>query len=580
MFKDFFKKAHAILKKFQKAFLALFGLIIISEILQLVQPYLFKEIVDSVINWQKASIVYILTLVGAMLLINTAVTAEGYFADRKIFQILYQVEQYLLTHAQKKLIELSLGYHEKENTGTKISKIQRGVSRIVELIGNLAWEMVPTTIQVILTTILMLILNWKISFVFFAVVPVFVLLTLLMNKKVHPLRVKRHDIEDYSYGKMGQSIININTVQSYAQERRELAEYGQLRDGYTATGKKEYSIILRFNTLREVVIDIGRTLVLLASFYLVIKGDISVGSLVMFLTLSEKAYHSLFRISRIYDRVADASAAVNRLFDLLSKKSEVREKENALLLKEIQGQIKFDHVFFHYISQEPVLKDLSFNVEPAETIALVGLSGGGKSTIIKLLLRHYDVTRGRILLDGKDIRDLKLDDFRSYVGYVSQDVEIFSGTVRDNIAYGKPDASLAEIRQAAAQAYADEFIDQFEEGYDTMVGERGVKLSGGQKQRIGIARAILKKPKILLFDEATSSLDTISERLIQKSIKEISVKSTMVIIAHRLSTITHADRILVIEDGRLVEEGNHEALKAHGRLYAKLLRLQATGDVR
>lgn len=580
MFKDFFKKAYVILKKFRKAFLVLLGLLAVRETIELGQPYLFKMIVDAIVDWQNIKIKYILVLIAGMFLLYVISTAHEYFVGRKIFRILYDVERYLLTQAQQKLIKLSLGYHERENTGAKMSKIQRGAGRIVELIGNMAWDMVPTTIQVIVTTVFMMILNWQISLVFFLAVPVFLVLTLVMNKKAHPLRVKRHDLDDDSYGKMGQSVININTVQSYAQGNRELIEYSDIRGDYVKTGAKEYAIIIKLNVFREMVINIGRVIVLLASLYQVRTGAISVGSLVMFLTLSEKTYFSLFRISRIYDRIADASAAINRLFALLGKESEVVEKDNAKPVSQMQGRINFEHVFFHYLAGEQVLKDLSIKVEPAETIALVGPSGGGKSTIIKLLLRHYDVISGKILLDGQDIRDLKLDDFRSFVGYVSQDVEIFDGTVQDNIAYGKPEASFEEIKQAARQAYADEFIDQFKEGYNTMVGERGVKLSGGQKQRIGIARAILKKPKILLFDEATSSLDTISEKLIQKSIEEISAQSTMIIIAHRLSTITHADRILVIEDGGLVEEGNHETLKAHGRLYAKLLRLQATGDVR
>ncbi|MFH1766645.1 MAG: ABC transporter ATP-binding protein [Patescibacteria group bacterium] len=580
MFKEFFKKAYIILKGFKKAFLVLFGLIVIKEVLQLVQPYLFKEIIDSITDWQNSSVEYILLLIGAMFLMYLLSTGHEFFVDRKIFRILYDMELYLLTQAQKKLVELSLGYHEKENTGAKISKIQRGVGKIVDLFGNLSWDMVPTLVQVVVTTVFMLFLDWQISLIFFSVVPVFMAVTFYMNKKARPLRIKRHDIDDDSYGRMGQSVININTVQSYAQGRRELSEYGDLRKNYKKTGSKEYQLVLRLNIIRELAINIGRALVLLASLYKVVQGDISVGSLVMFLTLSEKTYFSLFRISRIYDRVADASTAVRRLFILLGKKSEVVEKQDARQVREIQGSIKFDHVHFHYIPSEPVLKDLDFTVEPAETIALVGPSGGGKSTIVKLLLRHYDVVSGKIILDGKDVRDLKIDDFRKFVGYVSQDVEIFSGSVKENIAYGQPDASFEEVRKAAERAYADEFINQFSDGYDAVVGERGVKLSGGQKQRIGIARAILRKPRILLFDEATSSLDTISEKLIQKSIEEISRESTMIIIAHRLSTITHADRILVIEDGRVVEEGDHETLKARGRLYAKLLRLQATGEVR
>lgn len=579
MFKDFFQKAYIILKSFKKPFLVLLGLIVLNEILDLIQPYLFKEIIDALIDWQNLSLRFILLLLAGLFVAYMVTTFWEYQSDKRIFRLLYEVERYLLTNAQKKLVELSLGYHEKENTGAKISKIQRGAGRINELIANLSWEMAPTTVQVAVTFIFLLILDWQISLVFLSVVPVFIIVTFVMNKKAYPLRIKRHDIEDIAFGRMGQSVININTVQSYAQERREFNEFKKLRDDIVGIGKREYGIILRLNLIRETAINIGRILVLLASLYKVVQGDITVGSLVLFLTLSEKTYFSLFRISRIYDRVADASAAVNRLFDLLGKRSEIIEKENAKSIKTMIGQIIFSQVSFHYLSHEPVIKDLSFQIEPGETIALVGPSGGGKSTIVKLLFRHYDVVKGKILIDGQDIRDLKLADYRKFLGYVSQDVEIFDASIRENIAYGKANATFEEIKEAAQKANADEFIDRFEKGYNTLVGERGVKLSGGQKQRIGIARAILRKPKILVFDEATSSLDTISERLIQKSIKEIAHQSTMIIIAHRLSTIKHADRIFVIENGILTEEGKHAELKERGQLYSKLLYLQATGEV-
>lgn len=580
MFKEFFQKAYSILKGFKKPFLVLVGLIVVNEILQLIQPYLFKEIIDAIVDWQNLTLRFIYLLLLGLLLAYLVTTVWGYWVDKRILRILYEIEHHLLTKAQKKLVELSLGYHEKENTGTKISKIQRGVGRINELIANLSWDMVPTVVQVIVTFIFLLILDWQISLVFLSVIPVFVAFTFIMNKKAHPLRIKRHDIEDVAFGKMGQSILNINTVQSYAQERREFKEFKRLRDDIVGIGKKEYSIILRLNLFRENAINIGRILVLVASLYKVVQGDISIGSLVLFLTLSEKTYFSLFRISRIYDRVADASAAVNRLFDLLGKHSEIKEKKNAQTVSGMKGRVVFDKVSFHYLPQEPVLKNLSFMIKPEETVALVGPSGGGKSTIVKLLFRHYDVVKGSILIDGKDIRDLKLEDYRQFLGYVSQDVEIFNASIKENITYGKTDATFKEIKKAAQEAHADEFIDRFEDGYNTLVGERGVKLSGGQKQRVGIARAILRQPKILVFDEATSSLDTISERLIQQSIEEIAHQSTIIIIAHRLSTIQHADRIFVIEDGRLTEEGSHAELKERGRLYSKLLHLQVTGEVK
>ncbi|NMB48338.1 ATP-binding cassette domain-containing protein, partial [Candidatus Kuenenbacteria bacterium] len=288
------------------------------------------------------------------------------------------------------------------------------------------------------------------------------------------------------------------------------------------------------------------------------------------------------RLSRTYDRLIENSTGVERITGLLAEKSVLINKPQITTAEHIKGQIEFQDVSFayHQDSHFQALNKIDFKIKPGETIALVGPSGGGKSTIVKLIYRHYDVTGGKILIDGHNIKDYDLYAYRSELAIVPQDVEIFNESIRENIAYGRPEATQEEIDQAAQIANID-FIPCLENGYDTLVGERGIKLSGGQKQRVGIARAVLSSPKILIFDEATSNLDTHSEKLIQKSIENIARKQTMIIIAHRLSTVVNADKIFVVKDGRIAESGSHEELlKNKDGIYTELLRLQAVGELK
>ena len=332
---------------------------------------------------------------------------------------------------------------------------------------------------------------------------------------------------------------------------------------------------------RNLIVDIGRASVLFLGVYLVFKGMISVGSLIFVFTLSEKAYASLYRLSRFYDKMEEGREGVNRLLVLFNAQTEVVNKDGGYKPKKMTGEIKFQNVSFRYgDNKRAAVSQLNFKINPGCVTALVGPSGGGKTTVARLIYRHYDPQEGRVLLDDKDLRDYDLYSFRKFLAIVPQEVEIFDLSVSENISYAKPDATKKEIIAAAKIANAAEFIDRLEEGYDTMVGERGIKLSGGQRQRIGIARAVLANPRILIFDEATSNLDSQSEVLIQDAIGKISRDRTMIIIAHRLSTIKRADKIIVLENGRVAEEGSHlELARVDGGLYAKLLKLQTMGDV-
>lgn len=580
--KEFWLKLWSILKSFQHRMVWLFFIVSIFELTRLISPYLLKLVIEHIENFDRQKIMELLALIALILVTDGASTFIHYFKDRRIFAFLINIEYELPILLQKKLVSLPLGYHERENTGNKIIKIQRGVDKLIDLLANLSWEFWPTVTNITLTFILMLYFNWKISLIFVGFIPIFLLITYKMNKRVNPMRSRRHEEYENASGILGQSVINIYTVQSFVQELKEARKYRNIRNHIAKIEKKEFALVLNYNILRGLIIDLGRVCIILYSAYLAWQGNISIGSLVFFITLSETAYHSLFRISRTYDRLIESSTAVKRITSLLDEKSQIINKPKNNLPQPLTGQIRFSDVSFSYHakSKTPALKNINLEIKPGETVALIGPSGGGKTTIIKLLYRHYDVTAGQILVDHCDIRDYDLRQYRSNLAIVPQDVEIFNTTLKENIAYGKTNATLDEIKKAAQIANID-FIDTLDNGLNTLVGERGVKLSGGQKQRVGIARAILSKPSILIFDEATSNLDSHSERLIQKSIENISKNQTMIIIAHRLSTIIGADKIFVINKGHIIESGTHqELLKNKDGLYSNLLKLQALGELK
>ncbi|KKQ55665.1 MAG: ABC transporter ATP-binding protein [Parcubacteria group bacterium GW2011_GWA2_38_13] len=526
------------------------------------------------IDWQK-----LLWLVVVMFLVGVFGSAYYRWIDIKRFNFLLNLDRYLPNILHQKLLSLSLGYHEKENTGNKIVKIRRGVDRLGKLLDNATWDFFPTAFQTIFTFIFILIIDWPLGLVFGASIPAYLLVTWRMNKIVGPWRDDSQRNYEKSAGIMGQSMINIHTVQSFAQERYEAKTHKNVLDTIFNLENKIWSKILNYNFTRNTILDVGRFLTLGFAVYQTARGVITAGSLVLFFTLSERVYSSVFRLSRIYDTIMDSAPAIKRLDSLMRTETDIKIS-GAPARHKVLGKIEFQNVSFAYIGEKRVLESVDFTINPGEFVALVGPSGAGKTTIVKLLYRHFDVTGGKILIDGMDLKKLDMRYYRKQLGIVTQDIDIFNDTISANIAYAKPDSKFEDIVRVAKVANAHDFIIKMKNGYDTMVGERGVKLSGGQKQRIGIARAILPNPKILVFDEATSSLDSESELMIQKSLLEIAKNRTIIVIAHRLSTIRRADTIFVFENGKLVERGTHKELTTNDGLYSRLHSLQVAGEVR
>jgi len=579
--REFWQELWRLLLPFRRLIYIILAITVVGAVFDLAKPYILKLLIDSLYNFQATDLNFLIWLIVLYLGSDQIRSVIQYFGDRSILKLLVKIEYYLGLKAQSKLLDLSLGYHEKENTGGKIIKIERGVDRISTLINNIGWEVAPTLVQLAFTIPALFWADWRIGISFLIFAPLFIFVTYWSNQKMYPVRKEIYRSYEVASGKMTQSIININAVQSFVQEERELSEFEKIKAGIRDNENKQWGWMMKIGLGRNLIVDIGRAAVLFLGVYLVYHGTISVGTLIFAFTLSEKAYASTYRLSRFYDRMEEGREGVNRLLVLFKAESEIVNNDKAIIPKTIKGEIEFKNVTFQYRDASlKALDGVSCKLVAGSTVALVGPSGGGKTTLARLIYRHYDANSGQVLVDGQDVRDFNLFAYRRFLAIVPQEVEIFDVSVKENIAYAHPGASQKEIEAAARIANAEEFILKLEKGYDTLVGERGIKLSGGQRQRLGIARAILANPKILIFDEATSNLDSQSERLIQDALGRIGRNRTVIIIAHRLSTIKQADKIIVLENGKVVEQGSHTEL-AHvsGGLYSKLLKLQELGEV-
>jgi len=547
---------------------------IVYEAIKIIPVILIKILVDTFIS-ESSSISLVSWIVGGMFAVYLIENLMDYFGDLWSHKQMLTYETVILRKSQKKLLELHMGYHEKYNPGLHVSRINKGASKLTELVWFFFNEFLPTIIQLILTTLLLFYEQYIIAIIFLVFSILIFIIIDKTAKEVQPLReiyLKKHE---QAFSEMSQSLQNIVTVKDYAQERREYQIYSSLLRQFFKSSMYRMRFEMKRVLGRDVIINIGRILTLAVAGYLVLQGDLSAGSLILVYTLSEKAFLSVFRLGKIYTHVGDSIESIHRLSDLLDQKPQITNSETPIRTKKLEGGIEFKNVSFRYGKKSPwVLKNVSFTINPKKVIALVGRSGGGKSSIIKLIMRQYDVLNGEVLVDKIDVREYHSEDFRKRVAIVSQNVEVFNRSIKDNIAFSKPHSSLREIVRAAKLAHAHEFIKDLPDKYNTKVGKDGIKLSGGQKQRLSIARALLSNPDILIFDEATSSLDSESEKLIQQAIFSIAGQKTMIIIAHRLSTIENADEILVLGEGKILEKGTYKQLINQRGIFYNMVSLQ------
>ena len=561
--------------------LARAGEIFLFEGLKLVPVVLLKFIVDAVVVFNPNNIQYIIIL---SLLTLITLTLLAMMHARFIMRdqdLITSVETDVLRKSKEKMLGLGIDFHEQEALGRKVNTINEGAKDLKDMLFLIFRDILPVTFQVIITLGLMLYFSWEIALAFALFIPIIYWINRIYAARVQPTRKSFKRAYNDASSSLGQSIANIRTVKEFNMQQSQLAEYSDHLRRYYDMLMVRSKIGARTIVHEEVVMAFGRFATLALAIYLVYTGRITAGTLVLAFSLSEKAYINLTRVGSLYIRFDDYLSSVETLADLYLVEENVKRRQNEQQVKMFKQTLRFENVTFQYaVRSQQTLRNITFEIKKGESLAIIGRSGSGKTTMIKVVLRHYDIQKGSILVDGVDIRDLDLEGYRSLFSVVSQDVELFNKSISENIAYGTKHANKQAIIAAAKQAHAHEFITGLKDGYETVIGERGVKLSGGQKQRIAIARALLRKPNILIFDEATSSLDSESEQKIQDAIWKLSKKYTIIIIAHRLSTIMKANNILILEDGTIAGYGTTKEMSKQHPIFKKMLKLQNIGEIR
>ena len=541
---------------------------LLRALLELFFPYVVKLMLEQqlplqnlplLLKWSAALL--------AMYLVNFGMHfGIIYWAQAMSYAMERDMRRDLFRHLQK----LSFGFYDKNKSGQLLSRLTSDLSEINGFAGNAPNDIIICGLTMVGTMVILVYMNpmlgslIAILLLLKAVHTVFV--NLRMKKAFFANRIAMGEVS----AKAAESINGVRLIKAFAGERSDMAQFMEKADAYLATSKKSFKITSYFVGSMIFFSNFINVAILVVGGLLINKGLMSFGELVAFFLyvgLFMKPLMQLLGFIQIYQR---GMAGFKRFYELLQEQPEITDAPDAKSCPPCKGNITFDNVSFAYADGRPVIRGLSLNVAAGETVAFVGATGAGKTTIASLLLRFYEPQSGRILLDGYDIRELTQESLRRQIGLVQQDVFLFGDSVRNNIAYAKPDATADEVQAAAKAAAADEFIQKLPAGYDTEVGERGVKLSGGQKQRLAIARVFLKNPPIVVLDEATSALDNITEQQIQRELDELAVGRTTLIIAHRLSTIRHADKIVVLDEGKVVECGTHEELLARRGHYFAL----------
>jgi len=495
--------------------------------------------------------------------------------DAVFARVRYHAMRSLSLKVLRHLHELSLRFHLDRQTGAISRDLERGTRSVSSILNYLVFSILPTLAEFgMVATVLLSQYDWVFTAVTFGTVAVYVAFTFAITNWRMEYRHAMNRLDSKSNTQAFDSLINYETVKYFGNEQLELDRFdGTLAEWEYSAVKSQTSMSL-LNFGQGAIIAAGVTLVMILAADGVVAGRMSIGDLVLVNAFLLQLFIPLGFLGIVYRQTRYMLADMDMVFKLLERKPEIVDRPGAPPLRVETGAIRFEAVDFHYQPERPILRGVDFQVRPGQKVAVVGHSGAGKSTLSRLLFRFYDVTGGAIRIDGQDIREVGQDSLRRAIGIVPQDAVLFNDSIYYNIAYGRPDATRQEVERAAEMAHIRGFIESLPQGYETLVGERGLKLSGGEKQRVAIARAILKRPRILVFDEATSSLDSKTEQAIQETLREVAADHTTLVIAHRLSTIVDADEILVMEAGRIIERGRHRELLAAGGAYAYMWQLQ------
>ena len=545
----------------------------LTTALELVPPWLIKIVIDDVIQARRLALLpwVIIGLLSAYGLKNLLASLRIRFNNTLEQRVVYDLRDQVFAALQR----LSVSYYENRSTGEIMSRVNNDTEHVERIFIDGLEGLLTASLTLVGITIMLFALNWKLAVLSLIPIPVLIVSATVFTKRVHGYyhAIRRSAAELNAY--LQDALSGIRETMGFNRQAYERGRFNALSQQYSASNLKAMCLWSVYSPGMIFVGSLGTALILWYGVGEVLRGALTVGELVMFLSYLALFYVPINQIHSVNHMLQHALAASERVFDVLDTLPEVQDRPGTVRPAErLQGAVRFDHISFHYRPDVPVLSDMTLDVKPGERIALVGPSGAGKSTMLKLLMRFYDVQAGAITIDGLDVRDMPLAFLRSQIGLVQQEPFLFNGTVRENIAYGDLAADQFRIEEAARAARAHEFIAELPEGYETWIGERGVKLSVGQKQRVSIARVLLKNPPLVIFDEATSNIDTETEVKIREALNYLTQGRTTFIIAHRLSTLHNVDRIVVVDRGRIVEQGLHEELLTRGGLYAGLYEAQ------
>jgi ATP-binding cassette subfamily B protein len=581
------------LQSYRKRFLLSTSASVANKVLDLMPPLLVGWVIDSLRGKPPA---WIASLAGTSDPWKMAVVLAGLsvaiFFFESLFQWAYQagfmglaqhVQHDLRLDAYNRIQSREIAFFEEHRLGEVLSMLNDDVNQLERFLNTGFNELVQLAVLFVFGFTVMVSISWELSLIGLAPIPLILWGSLSYQRRISPRYSVVRDRVGGLASRLENNIAGIHVIKSFTAEPFETERVRQVSESYREANFNAIRLSAVYTPLIRMAIVVGFAGVLLLGSYWVLNGSgvITVGKLVLFAMMTERLLWPIVRLGTTLDDYERAKASARRTFGLLDTPPAIQDPPVPERLGRAQGEVFFDDVEFRYNrgqSAEPVLRGVTFKIAPGETLGIAGPTGAGKSTLIKLLLRFYDVSGGAVRLDGHDVRNLAMEDLRRNIALVSQDVYLFHGTIRENIAYTTREVPLEEVVRAAKLAQLHGFVESLPQGYDTLVGERGVKLSGGQRQRLSIARAILKDAPVLILDEATSSVDTETERAIQQALRNLTAGRTALIIAHRLSTIRHADRILVLRDGRVAEEGKHDDLIARGGTYADLWHVQS-GDL-
>ena len=549
----------------------------------LIMPWLLKYIIDDVIQGGgslQGKTSGLITAVGIAFFIFAVIRPpveyyRQYFAQRISNTILYDLRKHIFDHLQK----LSLRYYSNTKTGEIISRVIHDVEQTKDFVITGLMNVWLDTATIFIAVVVMFSMNIKLTLVALLILPIYAVAVKYFFGRLRKLTRERSQALATMQGYLYERIQGMQVTRSFALEEYEKGQFEKRNNEFLTKALTHTSWTAKTFSAVNTLTDLGPLLVIAFAAYEVIQGSLTLGTMVAFVGYMDSLYSPLRRLVNSSTTLTQSFASMDRVFELLDEKYDIVNEPSAIQVKKLNGEIVFDEVSFRYnVNETDVLHNLSFTIRPGEKVALVGASGGGKSSLASLIPRFYDVSGGAVYVDGVNVREYDMRNLRSHIGIVLQDNLLFSDTIQANILYGNPEATEEEVVTAAKAAQIHNFIVGLPDGYDTIVGERGVKLSGGQRQRIAIARVFLKNPSLLILDEATSALDLENERYIQEALQTLAADRTTIIIAHRLATITHVDTIIYIENGEIKEKGSHEQLMKKRGFYYNLYQIQHVAE--